>query len=140
MKEKFSDFESVSFLATEGEFEFTINSYELTAPATEGGFPVAKFEVQCDEGKTTIRHSLNPKARWSYNNLIAAVLNMTKEQRREFVLDYETIGNDLVGKKFIGRVECEQYEKAVKKPLDDGTFEDTVEIKEGYKIVEYQPC
>ena len=78
MKEKFSDFENVSFLATEGDFVFTVKSYELKAPMTEGNFPVATFEVECSEGKTIIRHSLNPKARWSYNNLIAACLNMTK--------------------------------------------------------------
>lgn len=136
MIEKFSDFEGNNYLEQEGTFEFTVQNYELTDSA-KGDFKVAKFDVKCEDGMMTIRHSLNPKARWSYNNLIKACLHMTKEQAKSFELDYETIGQQLVGKNFVGDVEAQTYEKSIKIPLDDGTFEDGVETKTGYKIVAY---
>ena len=135
MKEKFADYEGSKFLDCEGEFEFEITDYELTDGKAA---PVAKFDCKSDEGTTTIRHSLSPKARWSYNNLIRACLKLTKEQAKTFELDYETIGKDLVGKKFIGVVEAEVYSKEVKVPLDDGTFETTMEDRTAYRITEYK--
>lgn len=137
MIEKFSDFEGNNYLEQEGTFDFEVVNYELVDSSTSE-FKVAKFDVKCDEGILTIRHSLNPKARWSYNNLIKCCLHLTKEQTKTYELDYETIGNQLVGTRFIGIVEAQTYEKNIKKPLDDGTFEDAVETKIGYKIVEYQ--
>lgn len=140
MIEKFSDYESVSFLDREGEFVFTIKTYELKDSA-KTGTPMAVFEVESDAGKTTIYHSLNPKARWSYNNLIKACLKLdTPEKIRAFECDYETIGKDLVGKQFLGRVEEEVYSKPVKVPQDDGTFEDGIEEKTSYKIKSYGIC
>lgn len=140
MIEKFSDYESVSFLDREGEFVFTIKTYELKDSA-KTGTPMAVFEVESDAGKTTIYHSLNPKARWSYNNLIKACLKLdTPEKIRAFECDYETIGKDLVGKQFLGRVEEEVYSKPVKVPQDDGTFEDGIEEKTSYKIKYYGIC
>ena len=137
MIEKFSDFESVGYLAEEGEFVFEVMDAELKDSSK--GTPMAVFTVKSDKGQSTIYHSLNPKARWSYNNLIKACLNLnTKEKIEAFACDYELIHNDLVGKKFIGVVKCETYEKEVKKPLDDGTFEDAVEVKESYKIASYK--
>lgn len=137
MVEKFSDYESVGFLSKEGEFEFEITDYELKDSKNDN--MMAVFNVKSDEGQSTIYHSLNPKARWSYNNLIKACLKLnTKEKINSFSCDYETIGNELVGKKFIGVVEEQTYEKQVKIPLDDGTFQDGVEEKTSYKIVEYK--
>ena len=137
MVEKFSDYESVGFLSKEGEFEFEITDYELKDSKNDN--MMAVFNVKSDEGQSTIYHSLNPKARWSYNNLIKACLKLnTKEKINSFSCDYETIGNELVGKKFRGVVEEQTYEKQVKIPLDDGTFEDGVEEKTSYKIVAYK--
>lgn len=137
MVEKFSDYESVGFLSKEGEFEFEITDYELKDSKNDN--MMAVFNVKSDEGQSTIYHSLNPKARWSYNNLIKACLKLnTKEKINAFSCDYETIGNELVGKKFRGVVEEQTYEKQVKIPLDDGTFQDGVEEKTSYKIVEYK--
>lgn len=137
MVEKFSDYESVGFLSKEGEFEFEVMDYELKDSKNDN--LMAVFNVKSDEGQSTIYHSLNPKARWSYNNLIKACLKLnTKEKINSFSCDYETIGNELVGKKFIGTVKEETYQKQVKVPLDDGTFEDGVEEKTSYKIVEYK--
>ena len=137
MVEKFSDYESVGFLSKEGEFEFEVMDYELKDSKNDN--LMAVFNVKSDEGQSTIYHSLNPKARWSYNNLIKACLKLnTKEKINSFSCDYETIGNELVGKKFRGVVEEQTYEKQVKVPLDDGTFEDGVEEKVSYKIVEYK--
>lgn len=136
MIEKFSDYESVGFLSQEGEFEFEVTDYELKEGKSG---PMAVFNVKSDAGQSTIYHSLNAKARWSYNNLIKACLKLnTKEKIEAFSCDYETIGNELVGKKFIGTVKEETYQKQVKVPLDDGTFEDGVEEKISYKIIAYK--
>lgn len=137
MIEKFSNYESVGFLATEGEFVFEVKSYELKD--SKNGTPMAVLEVEGDMGKSTVYHSLTPKARWSYNNLIKACLKLnTPEKIAAFECDYETIGNQLVGKKFIGVVKQDTYQKQVKIPLDDGTFEDGVEEKVSYKIDSYK--
>lgn len=137
MIEKFSDYESAGFLSKEGEFEFEVMDYELKD--SKNGTPMAVFNVKSDEGQSTIYHSLNAKARWSYNNLIKACLKLnTKEKINAFSCDYETIGHDLVGKKFIGTVKEETYQKQIKIPLEDGTFEDGVEEKISYKIVSYK--
>ena len=137
MEEKFSDYESVGFLNQEGEFQFEIKDYELKD--SKNGSPMAVFTCEGIAGKTTIYHSLNPKARWSYNNLIKACLKLdTPEKIAAFECDYELVGRDLVGKKFVGVVECELYEKEVKRPQDDGTFIDDVETKESYKIKTYK--
>lgn len=97
MVEKFSDYESVGFLSKEGEFEFEVTDYELKDSKNDN--MMAVFNVKSDEGRATIYHSLNPKARWSYNNLIKACLKLnTKEKINSFSCDYETIGNELVGK------------------------------------------
>lgn len=139
MVEKFSDYESVGYVDKEGEFDFEIKSYELRDSSK--GSAMAVFEVESAEaGKSTIYHSLTPKARWSYNNLIKCCLKLTKEEAATFELDYETIGNKLIGKHFIGSVECQTYEKEVKKPLDDGTFETATETRDSYKIVHYEPA
>lgn len=137
MIEKFSDYESAGFLSQEGEFEFEVMDYELKD--SKSGTPMAVFNVKSDAGQSTIYHSLNAKARWSYNNLIKACLKLnTKEKIDAFSCDYETIGNDLVGKKFIGTVEEQTYQKQVKVPQEDGTFEDGVEEKISYKIIAYK--
>lgn len=137
MIEKFSDFESVGFLSKEGEFVFEVVSAEVK-PAKSGEDMVV-FEVKSDEGKSTLYHSLNPKARWSYNNLIKACLKLdTPDKIKKFECDYYLIHNDLIGKTFIGVVESDTYTKTVKKPLDDGTFEDVEETKETFKIKSYK--
>lgn len=136
MVEKFSDYESTGYLNQEGTFEFEITDYELKD--SKNGMPMAVFTAKSKAGQTTIYHSLNPKARWSYNNLIKACLKLdTAEKIEAFECDYETIGRDLVGKKFMGTVSCETYEKEIKRPQDDGTFIDDVEVKESYKVTKY---
>lgn len=138
MKEKFSDFESVGFLSKAGEFIFTVKSYELKD--SKAGTTMAVFNVESEEGASTLYFSLNPKARWNYNNFIKACLHDkldTKEKIMAFECDYETIGKDLVGKQFKGVVEAESYTKEVKVPLDDGTFDTREEIKESFKIKSY---
>jgi hypothetical protein len=137
MVEKFSDYESAGYLQSEGEFVFEIKSYELKD--SKAGNTMAVFEVEAPEGQSTIYHTLSPKARWSYNNLIKACLRLdTKEKIEAFECDYETVGQQLIGKKFIGVVECESYQKEIKKPLDDGTFETGYETRESYKIKSYK--
>ena len=82
---------------------------------------------------------MSAKARWSYNNLIKACLKLdSKEKIDAFECDYQIIGKELVGKKFIGVVEHETYTKEIKIPQDDGTFVDGVEEKDSYKIKSYK--
>ena len=139
MVEKFSDYESVGYLSQEGEFEFTVKDYELKD--SKAGNPMAVFTVESDAGQSTIYHTLDAKARWSYNNLIKACLKLdTKEKIQNFECNYETIGRELVGKKFIGVVEHETYQKQIKIPQDDGTFIDGTEEKDSYKIKSYKMC
>lgn len=137
MVEKFSDYEGQAYLNEEGEFVFEVTNAELKD--SKSGNPMAVIEVKCEKGMTTLYHSLNPKARWSYNNLIKACLGLnTPEKIAAFECDYELIHNQLVGKKFKGVVEKESYIKEIKIPLEDGTFEDGTEEKESYKIKEYK--
>jgi len=136
MIEKFSDYEGQQYLNEEGEFVFEITNAEVKD--SKKGEPMVVLEAKSDKGVTTIYHSLNPKARWSYNRLIKACLNLdTPEKVGAFECDYETIHNQLIGKKFIGIVEAQTYIKEIKKPLDDGTFEDSTEEKTSYKVVDY---
>ena len=136
MVEKFSDYESVGFINKEGTFEFEVMSAELKE--SRNGNPMVVLEVKSDAGQSTVYHSLNPKARWSYNNLIKACLNLdTKEKIESFECDYEIVHNELIGKKFLGVVTCEKYDKEIKVPLNDGTFETTVESRDSFKITEY---
>lgn len=137
MVEKFSDFEGLGYLSEAGEFVFEIMEAELKD--SKAGTPMVVLTAKCDKGQTTIYHSLNPKARWSYNRLIKACLNLdTPEKINTFECDYELIHLKLIGKKFVGVVKEETYTKEVKKPLDDGTFEDAIEEKTSYKITDYK--
>ena len=139
MVEKFSDYEGQEYISEEGEFVFEVMSAELKDSSK--GDPMAVIDVKSDHGSSTIYKSLVPKARWSYNKLIKACLNLdTPEKIAAFECDYQTIHNQLIGKKFIGVVEKDTYTKEVKKPLPDGTFEDSVEEKVSYKIVDYKFC
>lgn len=139
MVEKFSDYEGAGFLSEEGEFVFTVESAELKD--SKAGNLMVVLDVKSDAGSSTLYHTLSPKARWSYNNLIKACLKLdTKEKIEAFECDYETIHQQLIGKKFVGIVECEKYQKEVKKPLDDGTFETAYETKDSYKIKSYAIC
>ena len=135
MIEKFSDYDGTKYLSKEGEFEFEIVDAELKD--SKKGTPMVVLELKSDEGTTNVYHSLEPKARWSYNNLIRAALNLTNEQAKSFELDYETIHQQLIGKKIIGNVVADKYVKEVKKPNDDGTFTTTNEEKVSYKVVSY---
>lgn len=136
MKEKFSDYEGVGFLSEEGTFEFEITEAELKD--SKNGDPMWVFTAKSDKGQTTLYHSLNPKARWSLNNLIKACLELdTKEKINKFECDYELIGQELVGTKFLGTVTEDTYEKQIKVPLDDGTFMDSTETKVSYKVTSY---
>lgn len=131
MVEKFSDYET-GFINQEGDFVFEVKEAELTD--SKSGNPMVKFLVKADEGQSTLYFSLSDKARWKYNKFIQACLKLTPEERRTFELDYFLIHNQLIGKKFIGGVECGTYEKVTKKQTDDGLFEDVKEIKESYSI------
>lgn len=136
MIEKFSDYEGAGFLSKEGEFIFKIVNAELKD--SKAGNLMVVLEAKSDEGTTTLYHSLSPKARWSYNNLIKACLKLdTKEKIEAFECDYETVHNQLIDKEFVGDVVCETYQKEIKIPLDDGTFETGTETKESYKVKSY---
>lgn len=134
MVEKFADYESVNYVEKEGTYEFEVTDYELKDGKE---FPCAVFEVKSDAGKSTVYCSLSPKARFNYNSFIAACLNLTPEQRKTFELDYEIIGQQLVGKHFLGEVVCESYDKEVKTMNDDGTMSTDIVKKDGYKIKKF---
>ena len=137
MVEKFSDFEGMGFLAEAGEFVFEVTDAELKD--SKAGTPMVVITAKCEKGQTTLYHSLNPKARWSYNNLIKACLNLdTREKIEAFACDYELIHNDLIGKKFLGVVKEETYVKETKVMQDDGTFVEGSEEKTSYKVSEYK--
>lgn len=140
MVEKFADYEGQNFLQEEGTFDFEIVDAELTK-AQKSGNDMVKFTFKCDAGTIKANHVLIPSARWSYNKLISAALNLTAEERKTFELDYMTIHNKLIGKHVYADVNCEEYEKVVKKPLDDGTFEEHVELAESFKLdtTSYKP-
>lgn len=137
MVEKFAEYESKAFLDCEGSFVFEIKAAELKDGKAD---KMVVFEVESDKYKATLYHSLSPKARWSYNNLISACLKLTPEKRKTFELDYETIHNKLIGKKFLGNVEVQAYKKIEKVMLDDGTFGEQEIVKDGYKITSYEEC
>lgn len=135
MKEKFSDYEG-GFLQEEGEFVFEITDAELKQ--SKKGDDMVELTAKCIAGTTILRHSLLPKARWSYNNLIKACLHLnTREKIEAFECDYQTIHNELIGKKFKGTVKEERYNKETKIPLDDGTFETQLISSVSYKVTAY---
>ena len=135
MIEKFSDYEGTQYIAKEGQFVFEIMNAELAD--SKKGTPMVVLELKSDEGMTKVYHSLEPKARWSYNNLIRAALNLSNEQAKTFELDYQTVHQQLIGKKILGDVAADKYLKEVKQPNDDGTFTTTNEEKVSYKITSY---
>lgn len=136
MIEKFSDYNG-GFIDHAGEFVFVIDDAEVMD--SKKGDPMVKLTLKSEEGSTTVYHSLSPKARWSYNNLIACALKLTPEQKKTFELDYFTIHNDLLGKSVIGVVEEQSYTKEIKVPDDYGTFTTSEEIKTSYKVTSYKP-
>lgn len=139
MIEKFSDYEGTQFINQEGSFVFEVTDGELRTSST--GNPMVVIGAKSPVGTTTMYFSLTPKARWKYNNFIKACLKLdTPEKIAAFELDYETIHNTLIGKKFVGNVVCETYEKEVKVPSPDGdgTFINTTETKESYKIDSFE--
>ncbi len=136
MVEKFSDYEGTQYLDREGDFVFEITDAELKE--SKSGNPMVVLSAKSEAGTTTLYHSLNPKARWSYNSLIKACLKLdTPEKRAAFELDYETIHNQLIGKKFLGHVTLDTYEKEIKVQNEDGTFSNDTEVKETYKVTSY---
>ena len=136
MVEKFSDFEGTKYLSKAGKFVFEITDYELRE--SKSGKTMAVFKAKSEEGETTLYHVLDKNARWSYNKLIKCCLNLnTPEKINAFECDYELIGRDLIGKKFIGVVTVDTYVKEVKVPLDDGTFDTSEEVKESFKVTDY---
>lgn len=138
MKEKFSDYEG-GFIQEEGEFEFTITDAELKQ--SKKGDDMVELTAKSAVGQTVLRHSLLPKARWSYNNLIKACLHLnTREKIEAFECDYQTIHQQLIGKTFIGTVEAQSYMKETKVALDDGTFETVSTPSTSYKVVTYKEC
>ena len=137
MIEKFSDYEGGQFLNQAGKFTFTVENAEIKESSK--GDPMVVLTVKAPEGTTTIYKSIVPKARWSYNQLIKACLHLnTIEKINNFQCDYMTIHNDLIGKKFIGTVVEDVYNKEVKTPLDDGTFQTEIVPTKSYKITTYE--
>lgn len=133
MIEKFADYEGTGFISAEGQYVFEVMEAELKD--SKSGNPMVQFTVKAPEGQSTLYFSLQPKARWKYNSFIKACLKLDSISKiSNFELDYETIHNDLIGRKFIGNVKQDVYTKVTKKPLDDGTFEDVEEEKTSYKI------
>ena len=136
MIEKFSDYEGGQFLNQAGKFTFTVEHAAIKESSK--GDPMVVLTVKAPEGTTTIYKSLVPKARWSYNQLIKACLKLnTPEKINAFECDYMTIHNDLIGTKFVGTVEEDVYNKEVKTPLDDGTFQTEIVPTKSYKITKY---
>lgn len=136
MIEKFSDYEGGQFLNKAGKFIFTVEDAEIKESSK--GDPMVVLTVKAPEGTTTIYKSLVPKARWSYNQLIKACLKLnTPEKINAFECDYQTIHNDLIGRQFVGTVEEDVYNKEVKTPLDDGTFQTEIVPTKSYKITKY---
>lgn len=127
MVEKFDDYEGTQYLTEEGTFLFTITEAELKDGKD---YPYVEFTCKCDKGTLILIKSLSPKSRWAYNRLIKAC----KGPDRPVELDYETYHNELIGDEFMGKVEADIYSKLVKKPKDDGTFEEVEEEKVSYKI------
>lgn len=139
MKEKFADYEGSQFIEQEGEFVFTVDEAELTE--SKAGDPMWVFTMKSEVGSGKCWHSLTKNARWTLNKLIAACLKLTPEQKATYELDYETIGNELIGKQFVATVKKDTYLKESKRPTPDGRFEDITEEKISYKIdtASYQP-
>lgn len=137
MKEKFSDFDGGNYLDQEGYFIFEIKSAELKDSAK--GNPMWVFDVQSPEGSSTLYHVIDVKSRWSFNNLIAACMQFTPEERSEYMCDYQTIGQELVGMKFKGNVVLEPYSTTTKVPDPEkpGLYIDKVVVKDSYKIKSY---
>ena len=140
MVEKFSDFESAKYLDKEGVFTFTVKDAEVKDSSK--GNAIVVFTVEAPEGQSTLYFVLTDKAKWKYNLFIKACLFEklnTPEKIAAFTLDYELIHKELIGKKFVGKVEEECYEKEIKVPNADGTFDTRVEDKISYKITEFSP-
>lgn len=127
------DNEGNQFLQKPGTYEFVIDSAELKDTAS-GDSKMVMFTLKCDEGSIRVYHSLKPQAKWTYNNLIKAALNLTPEERKTLELDYETFHQQLIGKHVIATVIEDYYVKTVKKPLDDGTFEEAEEEQVTLKV------
>lgn len=134
MIEKFSDYEGTQYLAQEGQFVFEITNCEMKV--SKSGSDMAVFNVKSNVGMSTLYHSLDPKARWSYNKLIKACKHLTPEQIKSYELDYATVGQELVGCKFIGTVEAQKYMKETKVLQEDGTFASSMEEAVNFKIVD----
>ena len=137
MVEKFSDYESTMYLSEPGTYIFTVKNAELKD--SKNGNLMVEVTCSCDDGELRSWFSLSPKARFKYNNFIAACLKLTREQRRCYELDYETIHNELIGKKFIGTVEEDTYEKPIKAMTEDGRFEERIEEKHVLRIARFDP-
>ena len=140
MIEKFSDFESAKYLDKAGTFVFTVKNYELKESKT--GNPMAVFTVEAAEGTSTLYFPIIDSCKWKYNMFIKACLYEklnTPEKVANFTLDYDTIGRELIGKKFTGTVDEESYTKEIKVPNADGTFSTQEEIKVSYKVTAFEP-
>ena len=140
MIEKFSDFESAKYLDKEGVFTFTVKDAEVKDSSK--GNAMVVFTVEAPEGQSTLYFVLTDKAKKKKNlnikDCLIEKLN-TSEKIAAFTLDYELIHKELIGKKFVGKVEEECYEKEIKVPNADGTFDTRVEDKISYKITEFSP-
>ena len=140
MIEKFSDFESAKYLDKAGTFVFTVKNYELKESKT--GNPMAVFTVEAAEGTSTLYFPIIDSCKWKYNIFIKACLYEklnTPEKVANFTLDYDTIGRELIGKKFVGTVDEDSYTKEIKVPNADGTFSTQEEIKVSYKVTAFEP-
>lgn len=140
MIEKFSDFESAKYLDKAGTFVFTVKNYELKESKT--GNPMAVFTVEAAEGTSTLYFPIIDSCKWKYNMFIKACLYEklnTPEKVANFTLDYDTIGRELIGKKFVGTVDEDSYTKEIKVPNADGTFSTQEEIKVSYKVTAFEP-
>lgn len=135
MKEKFSNFDGEDFLKSEGEFQFTIKE-AIKQSNSAGDGEIVKFVCVAPEGKTDLYKSLKPEARWSYNQLIRAALQISKEDWKDFEGDYDTIHTQLIGKTFNATVVASSYTKTRKVERPDGTFETKEEEKVSYKIAD----
>ena len=130
------DYEGTQYINEEGTFIFTVKDAEIKD--SKAGNPMVVFTVQSDHGQSTLYFPLTDKAKWKYNKFIKACLKLDHISKyKDLEIDYELVHHDLIGTQFQGTVECEEYQKTVKVPTDDGRFEERVEDSISYKITDY---
>lgn len=131
MENRMIDFSKVEdggkFLSNEGDYTFTITSYEK-GESSKKGTPYHRFHCVTVDGETT-RFDLfiTDKAMWRYKALLKAVGAPTDR-----VMNIDELPEKLVGKEFVGVVKEESYN------VIDALTGDITETKSIFKIVDFK--